>query len=85
MSRLETQALKLFLRCRMFKHDLALPEAGGVTDQTEIIVQILEVMNSRFKQYEAEEQEHALSRIQRVIRVRDEVGAGTRRRHGGQA
>lgn len=45
MSPLTRFAVKLYFRCAMFK-EIALPEEGGVLDQSEILVSMLETVHN---------------------------------------
>jgi len=45
------RAIRLYQRCQMFK-ELATPDAGGVLDQSELTVQMLEVIYKVDKQHQ---------------------------------
>jgi hypothetical protein len=50
------QAIKLYNRCTMFKNDLALPASGGVLDQNETVVRILEVIHEEVQIWRKQKQ-----------------------------
>lgn len=77
------RGMQLYRRCRMF-NEIALPESGGVLDQQEIIVQILEEVHRAFKEHEVKKQQDAqfqvLAKMHRL--EAEESGGGRVRRLG---
>lgn len=70
---------RLYSRCSLFKQDLALPESGGVMDQTEIIMQILETIHGEMARYEKKTHDDLMFRLraqQRVQQNRSSMNVG---------
>jgi hypothetical protein len=74
-------SIKLYYRCQMFS-ELAFPEAGGVLDQTELIVSILEQIHEVRAKFERKRQRDAEFRTMAHLRRMqvDEYGGGRVRR-----
>lgn len=49
-------AVRLYFRCKMFK-EIALPESGGVLDQSEMVVSMLETVHGYVIEHHNREQE----------------------------
>ena len=67
-SPLISQHLQLYFRCRRFS-GMQLPCEGGILDQEEITMQLLEIIHEIVVEYEREQQEDAVNRMKQETRV----------------
>ena len=72
-----TQYLSLYFRCRRFK-DMQLPSAGGILDQEEITMQIFEIIHGLVTEYEREQQEDTMNKMQQQSRIANAKQVGKR-------
>ena len=72
-----TQYLSLYFRCRRFK-DMQLPSAGGILDQEEITMQIFEIIHGMVIDYEREQQEATMNKMQQQSRIANAKQVGKR-------
>ena len=77
-------AVRLYRRCQMFK-EIALPEAGGILDQTEKTVRELEVVHKVIMEYRDRKQRDAQFKAFANMHRMDnkDYGGGRVRRRGG--
>jgi hypothetical protein len=72
------RAMLLYRRCQLFR-DIALPEAGGVLDQSERLVQILQEIHAVKLQYDARRQKDADFKLRNdIFRMEVESSSGGR-------
>jgi hypothetical protein len=71
------QYLSLYFRCRRFK-DMQLPSAGGIMDQEEITMQIFEIIHGMVIDYEREQQDDTMKKMQQQSRVTNAKQIGRR-------
>jgi hypothetical protein len=58
----------LYVRCRKLK-DLALPKAGGIFDQEDLMLRQLEIIHDVVQQHEKELHEDMIRRVEQKSRV----------------